>query len=309
MKAQPTPYWKDVAHRDAFKIARDITARHARSFYLSAQLLPAEQRWATYGLYGFCRFADNLIDEPDGLTDAALAERLGNLRATLLEAYAEGASDDPVVHAFITVARRHAIPSDLPLELLTGVEMDIGECRYATYDDLHTYCYRVAGVVGLMMTHVLGHTSPDAFPYAEKLGVAMQLTNILRDIDEDRRMGRIYLPADEMAAHGVLESDILEGRMSEQLRDLMAFQASRSHAGYREAEPGIELLYPRSQFAIRSASRIYRGILKKIEARGFDPFLGRVFVPGRNKAGIVLWEALRSGIPSLARRYPGLNHS
>ena len=303
-----TTYWKHPVHRDAFKLARSITARYARSFYLSAQLLPARKRWATYGLYGFCRHVDNLVDEPGDFSPSQVRNQLCGVEDALTQAYQAGSSPDPIIHAYIQVAQRHEIPPHLPHELVEGVRMDIGECRYQTYADLYTYCYRVAGVVGLMMTHVLGHHDPGAFKHAEELGVAMQLTNILRDVDEDRLSGRLYLPIDEMDRFGVTEQDILEGQMSESLRDLMQFQSERSHAGYESAEPGIDMLDRDARFAIRSASRIYRGILGKIETRGYDPFQGRVYIPGRSKARIVIREALRSSLPISLRSFRP-NHS
>lgn len=296
-------FWKSPDARHAFDLARQITARHARSFYFSAQLLPSAQRWGTYGLYGFCRHADNLVDEAGGLSDDEICADVAALETALRSAYDTGASDVPVVDAFIRVANRFAIPCEYPLALLEGVRMDIGGCRYATREALDTYCYRVAGVVGLMMTHVLGYGDDAAFAHAERLGIAMQLTNILRDVDEDRRTDRIYLPGEDLAAFSVSEGDILAGRISPALRDLVRALVDRAHAGYDAAEPGIDMLAPRSRFAIRAASRIYRGILHRIEARDYDPFLGRVHVSGQRKAGIVIVEALRSGLPPIGRRF------
>jgi phytoene synthase len=198
------------------------------------------------------------------------------------------------------VAQKYDIPSELPLTLLEGVLMDIDTCRYNTFDALYTYCYRVAGVVGVMMTYVLGHHDTAAFRHAEQLGVAMQLTNILRDIDEDQQMGRIYLPYSEMSRFGVDERDIMERNMTEDLRQLMKFQVNRAHQYYEEADAGIPMLNRESQFTIRAASRIYRGILHRIETNAYNPFLGRVFVPQGRKVGIILAEVLRTRLPSFS---------
>ena len=174
--------------------------------------------------------------------------------------------------------------------------MDVQNTRYETFDDLYVFCYRVAGVVGLMMTYVLGYKDKAAFEYAENLGIAMQLTNILRDIQEDKEMGRIYLPLEDLRRYGVTEEDIIEERKSVQLRRMVKFQVQRAHRYYEEADKGIVMLHRKSQFAILSASKIYRGILLKIEARDYNPFLGRVFVSQMKKVAILIREVLRTRV-------------
>ena len=176
--------------------------------------------------------------------------------------------------------------------------MDVQQVRYETFDALSLFCYRVAAVVGLMMTHVLGYKDERVFGYAEQLGTAMQLTNILRDIKEDKEMGRLYIPQTDLAAFGVTEHDIFNEKMTPQLRALMKFQVERADHYYTEAMPGISLLKTESQYAIYSAARIYRGILRKIEARDYNPFLGRVFVPSSQKIKILLHEGLRTKVLS-----------
>jgi phytoene synthase len=153
-----------------------------------------------------------------------------------------------------------------------------------------------------MMTHILGYERDEAFGYAEKLGVAMQLTNILRDVQEDKELGRIYLPLDELKEFGCCEDSIFEERMTPAFYELMRFQVQRAHSYYRAAHDGISMLQPDSRFAIYSASRIYRGILKRIEARDYNPFLGRVYVPQHRKFGILLQEILRTKIVAAQER-------
>jgi phytoene synthase len=174
--------------------------------------------------------------------------------------------------------------------------MDITHKRYDTFDDLYVFAYRVAGVVGLMMTYVLGAKSEEAFIYAEKLGIAMQLTNILRDIQEDKNMGRIYLPKEDLASFGLTEDDIFNEKMQPKMRRLMKFQIRRAHSYYNQGNKGIHLLARDAQFAIYSSSKIYRGILRKIEARNYNPFLGRVYVPQLKKVGILLQEVIRTRV-------------
>ncbi|MCK6621701.1 MAG: phytoene/squalene synthase family protein [Calditrichaceae bacterium] len=297
-------FWQASEHRASFEHARLLTAHHSKSFYISARMLPRERRWATYALYGFCRYADNLIDNPRQRSAAELLAEADFIANELRIAYRTGESEHPVIHPFIVAAKRYGIPIEYPLDLLKGVKMDIQRTRYRTFEDLYVFCYRVAGVVGLMMTHVLGYKDRAAFQYAEKLGVAMQLTNILRDVKEDKNMGRIYLPREELRRFGVAEQDIIHERMTDNLRELMQFQVERAHHYYEEANQGIPMLYRKSQFAIYSASKIYRGILRKIEARDYNPFLGRVFVSQMKKIGILSREILRTRFNPLPERLP-----
>lgn len=297
-------FWQVSEHRAFFEHARLLTAHHSKSFYISARMLPRERRWATYALYGFCRYADNLIDNPRQRSAEELLAEADFIANELQIAYRTGESEHPVVHPFIVATKRYGIPIEYPLDLLKGVKMDLQRTRYQTFDDLYVFCYRVAGVVGLMMTHVLGYKDKAAFQYAEKLGVAMQLTNILRDVKEDKNMGRIYLPQEELRRFGAAEQDIIHERMTGSLRELMQFQVQRAHHYYEEANKGIPMLYRKSQFAIYSASKIYRGILRKIEARDYNPFLGRVFVSQMKKIGILSREILRTRFNPLPERLP-----
>ena len=286
--------WKAEENRVAFEYARRITAYYSKSFYFSAKMLPKEQRWATYALYGFCRHCDNLIDTPRQRTETEIVREIQLLTEELHVAYNTGESQHPIIRAFILVAKAYGIPIEYPLDLLKGVAMDVQQTRYKTFDALSLFCYRVAAVVGLMMTYVLGYKNERAFRYAKQLGIAMQLTNILRDIKEDKDMGRIYLPQKDLVRFGVSEQDIIEERISPQLKELMKFQVERADRYYAEAMPGIALLETESQYAIYSAAKIYRGILRKIEDHDYNPFLSRVFVPSRKKIGILLHEGLRA---------------
>ena len=209
-------------------------------------------------------------------------------------AYNTGESQDPIIRAFILVAKAYGIPIAYPLDLLNGVAMDVEQTRYRTFNELSLFCYRVAAVVGLMMTHVLSYKDERAFGYAKQLGIAMQLTNILRDVKEDKEMGRLYIPQADLAQFGVAEQDIFNEKMTPQLRALMKFQVERADQYYAKAIPGISLLKTESQYAIYSAARIYSGILRKIEDRDYNPFLSRVFVSSTQKVGILLHEQIRT---------------
>ncbi len=304
--------WKAAENRDAFEYARRVTSHYSKSFYLSARMLPREQRWATYALYGFCRHCDNLIDTPRQRTEAEILREIQLLTEELQVAYNTGESQHPIIRAFILVAKAYGIPIAYPLDLLKGVTMDVQQTRYKTFDELSLFCYRVAAVVGLMMTSVLGYKDERAFDYAKQLGIAMQLTNILRDVKEDKEMGRLYIPQTDLAEFGVTEQDIFNEKMTPQLRALMKFQVERADGYYTEAMPGIPLLKTESQYAIYSAAKIYRGILRKIEECDYNPFLSRVFVPSIQKIKILLHEGLRTKVLSAQEKlfsaHSGITH-
>ncbi len=283
-------------HYSSFMYAKHLTAEYSKSFYISTRLLPKRKQWPVFSLYGFCRHADNLIDNPRDRAPKEVLKEIKNLNKELRIAYRTGESEHPVLSSFIIVAKYFNIDRKYPKELIRGVIMDLKKKRYETFDDLYLFCYRVAGVVGLMMTSILGYKDEKALIYAEKLGIAMQLTNILRDIQEDKDMGRIYLPKSEMSDFGITEQDILDEHMSPKMHDFIKFQVERAHRYYDEAQPGIQMLEPDTRFAIQSASLIYRGILRKIEERDYNPFLGRVYVPQSRKLNILLREVIRSKI-------------
>jgi phytoene synthase len=257
-------------------------------------MLPKEKRWDTYALYNFCRYADNIVDKPRNRSAEELIEEVDMLAKELTMAYSSGESEHPVIKSFIYVARKYEIPIKYPMELLEGVKMDLVKNRYETFDDLYLFAYRVAGVVGILMTYVLGYKDKSAFVYAEKLGIAMQLTNILRDVQEDKNMGRIYLPQDEIKQFDLHEEDFFAENITDKFRKFMSFQVSRAHRYYNEAYDGVKLLTDNTQFAIYSARKIYQGILYQIEARNFNPFMGRVFVSQTRKLFILFSEIFKT---------------
>jgi phytoene synthase len=287
-------------NRSQFNYARSMTSFYSKSFYFSASLLPREKKWATFALYGFCRYIDNLSDNPNGRSPEQIRKTLQAIKSELKMAYQTGNSEHPVIKPFIAVALHYHIPIKYPLELIKGVWMDTHITRYQTFDDLYLFCYRVAGVVGLMMTHILGYKNEQALHYAEKLGIAMQLTNILRDIKEDKQVGRLYLPIDELMQFGCSEENIVREKMTNNFRNLMQFQIKRAHSYYEDANKGIPMLEKHAQFAIYSASKIYRTILRKLEIRNYNPFLGRVYVSKSRKIGILIEQLLRTKVLSFS---------
>jgi len=286
--------WRNSDYKLSYEYSRRLTKEYSKSFYLSSKLLPQEKRWATYSVYGFCRYVDNIIDNPRLRTPFQLERELDAIKEELTLAFRTGESEHPILNSFVRTASLYSIPLNLPLELIEGVRMDVNIKRYKSFDELYLFCYRVAGVVGLMMTYILGYSDKSAFYYAEKLGVAMQLTNILRDISEDMQNGKIYLPLNELEEYGIEESEIVNEVFSDKFEKLMAFQVERARKYYSAANPGINLLEKNSRFAISSASNVYSGILDKIELGGLNPFNGRVYVPGQRKIAILLSEYFKT---------------
>jgi phytoene synthase len=225
-------------------------------------------------LYAFCRSTDDLVDETQGLSHADNV--FANWRGRLSNPHP--AAHDPVPLAWADAQARYRIPRGYSDQLITGVTRDRTQKRYQSFAELTEYCYGVASTVGLMSMHIVGFVSREALPYAVKLGIALQLTNILRDIGEDWRMGRLYLPLDELGAFGLRESDLAAGRVDDRWRAFMRFQIDRVQRLYDEAAPGITLLYTDGRFAIAAAAGLYRAILDDIEANDYDVFHHRAHV-------------------------------
>ena len=262
------------------RVCRRITRHYARTFYFASACLPRGTRAHAYAVYGFCRWADNGVDDARDRDEAAA--RLDEAREALDLAYGSRLDIAPGLRAFRRTVQVRRIPRALFDDLLVGMAMDLDIARYPDFASLDRYCYHVAGVVGLMMTHVLGFTSDRCIPNALSLGTAMQLTNILRDVAEDLALGRVYLPQDEMARFGVAEVDLAAGTMTDPLRSLIRFQIDRARAHYAEAEAGIPLLDgDAARLTVRVMGRAYAGILAAIERQDLDVFRsrGRVSTP------------------------------
>jgi phytoene synthase len=282
----------------AMAYARLLTRTYSKSFYLATQFMAPAKKRDVYAVYAFCRYTDNIIDAPRSRASAELEREIRAWREELTTAYTSGESQHPVLGLFVPVLHKYHIPLQLPLELIDGVEMDLTYHRYDRFAQLRHFCYHVASVVGLMMTYVFGYRDSSAFPYAEALGIGMQLTNILRDVDEDWRLrGKIYLPLDEMREYGLTENDIDAGRMSEQMRSFIKAQVERAHTFFAYADHGIPLLERQGQTAVRAASTLYREILREIERADYDIFAARPVVSTGRKLRVLLRMQLRSILP------------
>jgi phytoene synthase len=282
---EPEPPRTPLSLSEAYRVCLEITRKHSRSFFMSTQLLPPEKRQAIRALYAFCRTSDDLVDQPQVNAMQALAAWVALVHAP------QPPPDNAVLLAWNDTADRYAVPRALPDELLAGIAMDLTVNRYETFDDLWLYCYRVASVVGLISMRIIGYRE-GAVDYAIKLGVALQLTNILRDVGEDAQRGRVYLPQEDLERFGLCAEDILCGRYDEPFRALMRFEIERANCLYEEAWPGIALLNPDGQLAIAAAAEIYRGILGKIEQNYYDVYQRRAYLPLAHKL-LVLWRARR----------------
>jgi phytoene synthase len=288
-------YWAgDASLEKAYELCARIAAHHSKSFYMASALLPEEKRSAVRALYAFCRTVDDIVDE--GTVIGCEVEL--NYWRGLAQGLLHPRPDDLVGQAWVDTRNRYHIPADYALQLIDGVSRDLGAVRYETFDDLTTYCYGVASTVGLMSMYIVGFKTAEAVPYAIKLGVALQMTNILRDVGEDFRNGRIYLPQEDLEAHGISESDLESGMVTPQWREFMKFQLVRTRQLYAEATQGIKFLERDGQVAIGAASDFYQGILDTIEANDYDVFSQR--------ASLSTWGKL-SRIPGLWLKLSGAN--
>jgi len=271
-----------------------MTRQHATTFYFASHVLPAQKRKDAYAVYAFCRYVDDQIDfAPD---ETARLRALADLEHILHAAYGTESPEGlahalPWLPAFHETIRRRAIPVNYFQDLLAGVEMDRGQVRIRNWDELEKYCYHVASVVGLIMVHVLTEPAPELLKPARDLGTAMQLTNILRDIQEDWLRDRLYLPQDELEKFGLTTDDIAAQQTTESFRAVMRFQIARARDYYGYAEHGIAALpNDGSRFCARLMSTVYGAILSEIERADYQVYRGRVRVALSRK----LWLAFKA---------------
>ena len=276
---------------EAYRAARALLKHHGKSYYFSTRLFPRDLQEATCALYAFVRLPDEIVDNSPQQTPAEIAA----IKDELLEflerwkvAYQTGKSGDPILDFAAHIFHQRGVPFEYSQSFLDAMIQDTHQTRYADYEDLERYMYGSASCVGLMMSHIIGFKRPETLGYATQLGNAMQLTNFLRDIDEDYgQRGRVYMPQDELKQFGLSDEDIAARRFSPSFRAFMEFQVARAHALYDEANKGIALLDPEGRFAVASASTLYRAILDKLEAQDFDPFIKRAATSGVEKIALL----------------------
>jgi len=285
-------YWAgDASLKTAYRRAEKITVEHSKSFSFASGLLPEEKRSAVRALYAFCRTVDDIVDES---SESRRESQLDYWRGMV--EHGSFMEDDLVAAAWADTLVRYHIPRHYALQLIDGVSRDLTQSRYQTFEELATYCYGVASTVGLMSMHIVGFNTNDAIPYAIKLGVALQMTNILRDVGEDFRKGRLYLPREELAFFGIREEDIARGRVTDQWRQFTRFPTERTRQLYQESWEGIKMLEREGQLAIGAASVFYQGILDEIERNDYNVFTLRANLSALGKLQKVptLWLKIKT---------------
>jgi phytoene synthase len=273
------PHDNDALLEQAYRYCEELTQLHSKTFYMASGLLPERKRRAVRALYAFCRVSDDLVD----LSTCDPITQLQSWRERVISA--EPTEEEAIVLAWHDTRYDYQIPWRYAEQLLNGVAQDLHQSRYETFLDLTTYCYGVACTVGLMSMQIIGYSGSEAIAYAIRLGVALQLTNILRDVGEDWQAGRVYLPLEELHTFGLDESILGYGKVTDQWRTFMRFQIERNRQLYREALPGIALLDPDGRFAIGAAAELYQAILTEIEANDYDVF--------NQRASVSKWGKLR----------------
>jgi 15-cis-phytoene synthase len=285
----------------AYSVCRGITRSAARNFYYAFLVLPRHKREALCAVYAFMRRCDDIADD-SSLSFAERRAKLNNWLDALHAAQQGQPTDDPILLGLTDAQRRYTIPAGLLDELASGTAMDVEsaaeneaegtgatpsalQVRYATFEDLRVYCYRVASVVGLVCIHVFGYRDPAAEPLAEQCGLAFQLTNILRDVKEDAAMGRVYLPEEDLARFGLAAEELLAKPEPARFRPLLAFEADRAREFYKAGDELLPYVAEDSQPALWVLVNIYRRLLDKIAQRQYDVFSGKI--------SLTTWEKLR----------------
>jgi 15-cis-phytoene synthase len=280
----------DPALRESYERCRRLNAAHGRTYYLATLLLPPAKRPYVHALYALARYADELVDDLDAPDPAALL----TWGKRFLDDLALGDSTDPIGRAAVHTARTWDIPAEHFEAFLTSMRMDITRTSYATYADLEQYMYGSAAVIGLQMLPLLEPLHPDASIYARELGKAFQMSNFIRDVAEDLRRGRVYLPQEDLDAFGVSAVDLRQSSVNPAVRELLRFEVARNRAIYRSAAPGIGLLHPSSRDCIRTAFRLYGGILDEVEKADYQVLRSRVSVPVRRRLAVAAPALIRA---------------
>jgi phytoene synthase len=259
--------------QQSYDECKRLNALHGKTYYLATLLLPKKKRPPVHALYGFARFADEIVDDlASTLSDQEKADALRTWGESVLRDLRNGESDDLIGRALVDTVQKYSIPLDYFEAFMKSMEMDLTVTRYNTYDELMTYVFGSSVVIGLEMLPIFGYSDPRAIEAATALGTAFQLANFIRDIDEDIDRGRIYMPLDELARFGVSEEMLLQRRLTPQIIEAIKFQIARVRELQATAEAGINYLDPISRPCIRAASELYCGIVDEIEANGYDVF-------------------------------------
>jgi len=279
--------------RMAYSHCRAITRTHAKTFYMATRFLPYHKQRSIFAIYGLCRYLDDLVDEAEDLifqekiSRVEVFEKLESFKNKLVNTYRGVEHDDPILVAFSDVLNRYNISIELPLTLLDGVSTDLTKNRYENFEELYDYSYKVASVVGLMTSEIFGYNNKKALDHAIDLGIAMQLTNILRDIGEDLRKNRIYLPQEDLNRFNIGEEDLFNYELSEKFIEMMKFQIQRAETYYVSADKGVPMLNRDSRLPVMLAKENYSRILSKIDENNFQVFSQRAYLNSTEKFSIL----------------------
>lgn len=279
--------------KQAYTECRRITRHHAKTFYMATRFLPNAKQRGIFAIYSLCRYIDDLVDEAEDLLEKEeLSEhdiriKLASWKQKLQDTYEGRSFDNDILIAFADVLKRHHIPIEMPFELMEGVCLDLFKNRYATFGELYTYSYKVAAIVGLMTSQVFGYKSKEALGYAVDLGIAMQLTNILRDVGEDLEKNRIYIPQEDLQRFGVREQDLFNHSQKDEVKALLSFQIERARRYYTRSDYGITLLSKDSRLPVYLARHNYSRILAKIEQNKYNVFDRRAYLTATEKLSIL----------------------
>jgi phytoene synthase len=274
---------KLITLENAYVYCRQISKTHAKTFYLASLFLPNKQQNPIFAIYALLRTVDDVVDmaeeklAQDLITREEISRMLEGWKSKLQACYAGKVDNDPIMMAWHDTLKSHSIPIELPLDLMDGVAMDIEFKPFETFDELYVYCYKVAAVVGLMTSEIFGYSNKKALKHAIDLGIAMQLTNILRDVGEDVDRGRIYLPLEDLRRFNYSSEELMQKKINENFIKLMKFQIDRARNYYRSSEKGIPMLEKRSRFGVAVSSVNYGNILTAIEKNQYDVFSKRAY--------------------------------
>ena len=284
----------DPQLRKSYAECKKLNAQHGKTYYLATLLLPPEKRPFVHALYGFARYADEIVDDlASTLTEDEKSLALHNWGQGVLSDIKEGKSHDHIGAALVDTVNRFAIPINYFEAFLKSMTMDLTVTEYHAYEDLMEYVYGSAAVIGLQMVPILGSLSPDAYIAAEKLGIAFQLANFIRDVGEDLDRGRVYLPITELQAHGVTREMLEERVLTPQIKSALKFQIARVRDLQEQATPGIKLLSPESRACIEAASELYCGIVDEVEKIDYQIF--------RKRAKTSTWRRIKVAVPAYLR--------
>ena len=288
---------------DAYSYCKNISRHHAKTFYLASLFLPKKQQNPIFAIYALLRTVDDVVDMAedklkDGLiTSDEISMMLESWKSRLKACYAGNVDNDPIMMAWQDTLKSYAIPIDLPLDLMDGVAMDIEFKPFETFEELYVYCYKVAAVVGLMTSEIFGYSDKQALEHAIELGIAMQLTNILRDIGEDVDRGRIYLPLEDLRRFNYSQEEFMQKRINNNFINLMKFQIERARSYFRSSEKGIPMLERLSRLGVCISSITYGNILSAIEKNNYDVFSKRAYRSFYQKISTIpyVWYRTRVG--------------